>query len=157
MKTKKLNKAIFGLGIIAGIRAMAALSMLSEHLVKHPSKKLARTPLNFLQTRKAADVFKLLAAGEVLSDKLPFMPPRIKPTPLMARGLAGLIIGATLISTKSKAIGKGATLGLAAAIASSYIFYFLRKKPSEAGTLPNAIWGTMEDGFILKQGQKLLS
>lgn len=68
MKTKKLNKAIFGLGIIAGIRAMAALSMLSEHLVKHPSKKLARTPLNFLQTRKAADVFKLLAAGEVLSD-----------------------------------------------------------------------------------------
>src|SRR5690554_5572217 len=157
MKTKNVNKKILGLSMVAGMRAMAALSLLSQYLIQHPSKKLAKTPLNFLQTQKAANVFKFLATGEVLGDKLPFMPPRIKPTPLMARALTGLIIGAALTGTKSKAVGRGATLGFAAAIASSYLFYLIRKKPAEKGALQNAIWGTFEDGLILRQGQKLLS
>lgn len=157
MKTRNLNKKILGLSVIAGMRAMAAMSLLSQYLIQHPSKRLAKTPLNFIQTQKAANVFKFLATGEIMGDKLPFIPPRIKPTPLLARALAGLIIGATLTSTKSKAVGRGATMGFAAAIASSYFFYLMRKKPAERGALQNAIWGTLEDGLILRQGQKLLS
>lgn len=156
MRTKNLNKTIFGVSVIAGMRAMAALSILSQYLIQHPSKKLAKTPLHFIQTQKVANVFKLLATGEMLGDKFPFIPPRIKPAPLLARALTGLIIGATLTRTKSKEIGKGATLGFAAAVASSYLFYFLRKKPATKGAFQNALWGTLEDGLILKQGQKLL-
>lgn len=158
MKTKDLNKMIFNLSIIAGIRAMGALSVLNQYLLEHPSKRLAKTPLGFIQTQNAASVFKFLATGEMLGDKLPFIPDRIKPAPLLARALTGALIGTTLSSTtKSKKIKQGAVLGLIGAVASSYFFYFLRKKPAAKSTFSNALWGTVEDGLVLKQGQKLLN
>lgn len=157
MKTKTINKNIFELSIVAGMRAMAALSILNQYLLQHPSKRLAKTPLHFIQTQKAANIFKLLATGEMLGDKLPFIPARIKPTPLFARALTGLLIGTVLTRTKTKKVTQGAVLGLVGAVASSYLFYFLRKNPASKGAFQNALWGTLEDGLVLKQGNKLLS
>lgn len=156
MKSKKLNQKIRNLGTIAGMRSMSAPAMLSQYLHKHPSKRLSKTFFQFMQTKKTANILKLLAAAEILGDKLPFIPARIQPASLLGRALSGTLVGATLARTKTKHVAKGALLGMGSAVAASYLFYFLRKTFSSQSTLSNIVWGAIEDGLVLKRGQQLL-
>lgn len=153
-KTKTLNK-IMALAAIAGIRSMAAPALLSSYLKAHPSKRLKRSSLAFMQTEKAANTFKMLAAAEMLGDKLPFAPDRIKPMALIGRALSGALVGATLSRTSKKRKLGGGVIGLVSAVISSYVIFYVRKELAKSSIIPDSALGALEDILVVKGGQRL--
>ncbi len=151
---KKLTKGL-GLAAIAGLRSMSAPALLSNYMEKHPSHRLRKTHFNFMQSGKTANLLKVLAAAEMLGDKLPGAPNRTKTSALLGRGLSGALVGATLGRTQRKKYIGGA-LGMLSAIAATYASFYLRKKLSKKTGIPDAVWGALEDFLVVRSGQKLL-
>lgn len=151
---KKLTQAL-GLAAIAGLRSMSAPALLSDYMEKHPSRRLRKTRFNFMQSGKTASLLKVLAAAEMVGDKLPGAPKRIKTSALLGRGLSGALVGATLGRTQRKKYFGGA-IGMLSAIAATYGSFYLRKKLSKKTGIPDVVWGALEDILVMRSGQKLL-
>jgi uncharacterized membrane protein len=90
--------------------------------------KLDDLPVAFLHHPVSLVVFTLLALGELIADKLPFIPSRITAGPLVVRfvsgGLCGLAFG--LPSNLTSWI-VGALTGGIGAVAGSFAGYHLRR------------------------------
>jgi uncharacterized membrane protein len=69
----------------------------------------------------------LLAAGEVLGDKLPFAPSRLSPPALTARIVAGGACGGALAERAGESRAAGAVLGACAALAGAYGGFSVRR------------------------------
>lgn len=146
-----------GLATLAGARTLAAPALLSQQLQRRPSRRLSRTRLAMLQTARTAKVLTLLAAGEMIGDKLPGVPARISPTALAGRGLSGALVGATLFARQHDNPWRGALLGALGATVGAYTTYHLRKRLTANTLMPDPVWGGLEDLFVVKAGQRLLS
>ena len=146
-----------GLAALAGARTLAAPALLSRQLQQHPSRRLSRTRLATLQSPRTAKVLTLLAAGEMIGDKLPGVPARISPIALAGRGLSGALVGATLFASQRDNPWRGAAVGSLSALAGAYATYHLRKQLTESTLVPDPIWGGIEDICVVKAGHRLLS
>lgn len=144
-----------GLGTLAGFRSMTAPALLSSNLLTYRPHALAGSPLRYLQNPLVAHGLKLLAAGEMTADKMPQMPDRITPTALLGRAGAGALVGATLYKINHDSQWRGALLGGVAAIAGSYLSFFLRKKATEGSGLPGGLVGGLEDLLTVGSGLAL--
>jgi len=94
----------FGIGVIAGLRAMtapAAVSWAAYLGWLH----LAGTPLAFLGSIWAVGVLTLLALGELVTDQLPATPSRKVPVQFGARIVSGALCGAGLGAAAGGLIG----------------------------------------------------
>lgn len=147
---------IIGLAAIAGMRSMAAPALATHYLYNNPSKKLGQTRLAFMQSGKTATIFSLLAAGEIMGDKLPNVPDRTETGSLIGRGLSGALVGASLSYAQRKSGLIGAGIGLVSALTATYLSYFLRKKLTEKTAVPGILWGLAEDVVVFRSGQQLL-
>ncbi len=139
-----------GLGVIAGMRSMAAPALLSNELSKTPALALAGSPLRYLQHGAVATGLKLLAASELVGDKLPAAPDRIAAPALLARAASGALVGATIYTAQKNSWAQGALLGAAAAVAGTYGSFYLRKLMNQYA--PNVVSGVMEDALTLGSG-----
>jgi uncharacterized membrane protein len=68
-----------------------------------------------------------LAVGELLADKLPFTPNRIKAGPLAARIASGAACGAAVSYLAKGSPKEGALLGGAGAVAGAFAGYYARR------------------------------
>ena len=84
-----------------------------------------------------------LAAGELVADKLPFVPPRTDPPALAARAASGAVSGSRLAG------GPGAALGALAAAGSSFATMRARSALVELTGLPDPVVAVAEDGVAL--------
>ena len=146
-----------GLTALTGARAMAAPALVSHYLKRRPSRRLGRTRLATLQSPRTANILTVLAAGEMIGDKLPGTPARISPLALVGRGISGALVGATLFARKRDNPWRGATVGALSALVGAYATYHLRKRLAENTHMPDPIWGGLEDMLVVKAGQRLLS
>ncbi|MBT9391547.1 DUF4126 family protein [Hymenobacter sp. NST-14] len=144
-----------GLGALAGFRSMTAPALLSSNLLTYHPQALAGSPLGYLQKPWVAHGLKMLAAGEMVSDKLPQMPDRISPTALLGRAAAGALVGATLFKVNHDKTLNGAVLGGLAAVAGSYLSFFLRKQATLQSGLPGQLVGGLEDLLTMGSGLAL--
>ena len=159
-KTKKSKKGkknhatlqAIALGAVAGMRAVAAPAVLSHFLANDPAGALYNTRLRYLQRPYVATTLKYLACAELIGDKLPLAPDRIKPMQLGARLLSGAVVGATVAGANEKSKLNGALLGMAGALAASYGFYFLRKVLGQKSGLPDMALGLAEDALAATGG-----
>ncbi|MFD2786423.1 DUF4126 family protein [Hymenobacter rubripertinctus] len=144
-----------GLGTLAGFRSMTAPALLSSNLLTYHPKALAGSPLRYLQKPWVAHGLKLLAAGEMVGDKLPQTPDRIEPAGLLGRAAAGALVGATLFKISHDKTLNGAVLGTLAAVAGTYLSFFLRKQATLESGLPGGLVGGLEDLLTLGSGLAL--
>ena len=86
----------------------------------------------------------LLAVGEMVADKLPFIPDRVRPGPLAARAVSGAIVGGVIAREDGANVVAGAALGAAAAVAAAFAAYHLRRQ----SPLPNVVNGMLEDALV---------
>lgn len=133
MTSRTLFRAI-GFGALTGVRSMAgpaALAFESDGPVKN--------------------VVGLLAAGEMIADKTPFVGDRIDAAPLAARAVMGGIVGGVVAYEADDNVLIGGLIGASAAIAAAHLAYRLRKR------LPvsNPVGGAIEDAFVLGLGAML--
>jgi uncharacterized membrane protein len=147
---------VVGIGALAGLRSAAAPAIASHILSEHHSQRLENTPLNFMQSDTTTTVLKILAAGELIMDKMPFTPNRIKPAGVAFRCLSGALAGASISKATGGKIGAGILFGATAALASTYLGFLLRKATVKATGIIDPVIGALEDALVLGAGARLI-
>ena len=160
--TKKAHRParfwpVVGFATLAGMRSMSAPAFLSHYLSRQPHAGLDGSRLRFLQKPATATVLKVLAAGEIVADKLPTTPDRIAPPVLLGRLLSGALVGAAWYRARHGSTLSGGVLGGLTAVAATFVSYALRTGISEKSGVSVALVGVGEDALVLAGGAALLS
>jgi uncharacterized membrane protein len=147
---------VMGFATLAGMRSMSAPAFLSHYLSKQPHSGLTGSPLHFLQKPITATLLKVLAAGEMVADKLPTTPDRTAPPVLLGRLLSGALVGAAWYKSRHGSALGGGLLGGLAAVAATFASYALRTGISKQTDTPIALVGVGEDALVVASGAALL-
>lgn len=135
-----------GIGVVAGLRALTAPAVLAW-AVNRRLLRLGSLPFATVISGTASKKMTQLAVGELIADKSPFTPSRLRAAPLAARIVSGAICGATIYSVVKRPLSEGAALGGLGAIAGAYAGYHTRKKLSR--DMPDLKVAVMEDAFAI--------
>jgi uncharacterized membrane protein len=141
-----------GLGAIAGLRSMSAPALLARSVRRGD---LDAPDLPFLGSPRISGLLALLAVGEMIADKMPFIPSRTSAPSLLGRLLSGALVGATLFTSEGRHGNSGAILGALSALAAAYAGEGLRSAGVRKG-IPDPILATLEDRLVLTLGTRLL-
>lgn len=148
-----------GLGAIAGMRSMAAPALLSRRLARRqrPWDALRKRPVavRLLASRRSATVLTVLAAGELVADKLPFVPARTELPSLIGRASSGALCGAAVAARRGGSQPLAAAVGAAAAVGMAHLAYRLRKRAGETTGAPDTVFALAEDAVVLTAGGRL--
>jgi uncharacterized membrane protein len=116
------------IGAVAGLRSMTGPAIVSQ-AAGFNVIDVSGSPFFWLSSGRVGQISALLAAGELIADKLPFMPPRTDTPSLAIRFIAGAVCGAAVVSKRRRQDRiAGALIGGAAAVAASYIGFQYRKR-----------------------------
>jgi uncharacterized membrane protein len=116
-----------GIGIVAGLRSLTAPAVVAwgAHL---SWLNLHGSPLAFMGSTAAVAIFSLFAIGELVADKLPMIPKRIAPAPLLARIITSGLCGACLCAAAGKSLIAGALFGGTGAVIGAFGGYEVRRR-----------------------------
>jgi uncharacterized membrane protein len=142
-------------GAVTGLRSMAGPAVIVT-AVRARRLKVKRTPFAWLGSPKAMPIASALAIGEMIADKLPFIPDRIKPGPLAGRAIAGALCGYVVFSArggKRQAVS-GALVGSAAALAAAWVGYQYRRNsplPAMASALLEDVVAAAAGAVVIRK------
>jgi uncharacterized membrane protein len=125
-----MNYAFFlalGIGIVAGLRSLTAPAVVAwgAHL---GWLNLHGSPLAFMGSTAAVAILSVLAVGELIADKLPMIPKRTAPAPLIARIITGGLCGACLCAAAGKSLLAGMLLGGIGGLVGAFVGYSVRRR-----------------------------
>src|SRR5215471_3153381 len=104
----------FVIGVLNGLRSFTppAAAAWAAHLgwIKLPGA------LALMGSAPVVAIFTLAAAFELVADKMPWIPDRITPPSLIARGVMGALSGACVAAAGGQWAGVGAACGVAGEI-----------------------------------------
>ena len=151
-----------GLGAVTGLRSMVPLALLAAAVSSGgplggyaPSRDDGLAARIF-GSRAALALFGLFAAGELVADKLPFVPGRIEPPVLGERLVTGALVGAAVSDLGGQSPLVGALIGSATSGAAAALGYYGRTTLARVTPLPQQAWGLVEDGIAVALGIKVL-
>ncbi|MEZ0487192.1 DUF4126 domain-containing protein [Fibrella aquatica] len=147
----------FQLGFIAGMRAMSAPALLSHRLSQAIPTLHPQSPLHYLAQPTTAKVFKALAGGEIIGDKLPSAPNRTTPSQFVARVGIGAACGAVVSEVEGQPMPIGAVLGGLGAVAGTLLFFNLRRWLDHDLGLPDAVGAIAEDALVAGVGWSIVN
>jgi uncharacterized membrane protein len=143
LSTIEVVCAIFAIGALSGLRALSPIAVVCWLGLLH------RLPLTgwdfFVGSKVAAGLFSLGAVGELISDKLPKTPSRLKQPGFSIRIVTGGLCGAILATADSFSLIGGVLLGAIGAVAGSYLGYFARSRITGNFGLPDLPVALVED------------
>ena len=139
------------LGVMSGMRATSGVATLSRHAVRYPDG-FAKTAFKLLASPGVSKLITLGQVGEMVVDKLPFLPSRTEPQGLIGRMLAGGVVGAAVVREAGKPVVPGILIGASSALVSSYVFYLLRRETGKALHLPDPVVAVAEDAGVFGFG-----
>ena len=142
----------FQIGIVAGMRSMTAPALVSYKLSRTQPDPIPNSTLHFLTSPKAANVFALMAGGELIGDKLPNSPNRIAPPVLSGRIATGALSGAALSEADGQSSVTGALLGAIGALAGTVAFFHLRTWLNHEKGIPDLAVALVEDAMTVGAG-----
>jgi uncharacterized membrane protein len=134
------------IGIAAGLRSATPLGTLARYQPEAPRRAAwAHWPL--LRSGFGRVLLQLGWLGELVADKLPFVPPRTQPGPLGGRMVMGAVAGLAVGSEAHGAGAKmgGAALGAAGAVVGSFGGNAYRSLAVKATGLPDLPVAVAED------------
>jgi uncharacterized membrane protein len=138
------------LGLVAGIRSMTPLALLSW--ISPSREEGASTVEQLLKSPAGRATTAIAALGEIIADKFPVIPSRTNPVVLLGRvmigGVAGMILCRRLHQPLVLGIISGATGAGIGSIASTSSRAWL----SRTTKTPQALWGGVEDILALGLG-----
>jgi uncharacterized membrane protein len=133
------------------MRSLTAPALLSQ-LAKSGHLLVGHGQIGFLEHPSTANTALALAAAEAVADKLPFMPSRTRPVPLIGRAISGGFTGAAICSSKKRPVWIGAVIGAAAAVGAAYGAYELRRRAVKKLNAPDAVLALAEDAVVAAMG-----
>ena len=149
MKRRYTPVLAVGIGVVAGLRALTAPAVLAW-AVQRRWIRLRNPPFTAILSAKASKRITDFAISELIADKLPFTPSRLKAGPLASRIVSGAVCGAAINGVAERPLAEGAVLGGVGAIAGALAGYYTRKKLS--GDRPNLGLAVLEDALAIGGG-----
>ncbi len=116
-----------GIGIVAGLRSLTAPAGVAW-AAHFGWLNLHDSALGFMGSTAVVAIFSLLAIGELVADKLPMIPKRTAPVPLLARIITGSLCGACLCAAAGKSLIAGALLGGTGGVIGAFAGYQGRRR-----------------------------
>lgn len=144
------------MGVAAGMRSMASPAIVSQ-LAKSGLIPSGQAATGFFNHPATAKTMAVLAVGEMIADKLPFMPKRTDAPALVTRAISGAVSGAAICSAKKRSVMTGALLGALGAVGATYGAYRLRKWAGERFGVPDPVIAIAEDALVAGCGMLVLS
>jgi uncharacterized membrane protein len=143
-----------GIGAVSGLRSMAGPAIVSE-AASHNRVRVGKTPLAWLASDSAATTSALLAVGELIADKLPFIPNRTEPASLALRAASGALCGYAICVKQGpgKRAWMAAAVGAMAAVAAAYAGFEYRRRVK----LPPIVAALVEDAVAIGAGSIVIS
>lgn len=139
------------MGAVSGLRSMMAPALVSQ-AAHTGSINLTGTPFEFLSKQRAGDITIAAAVLELVADKLPFVPARTAPGPLIVRALTGGLAGAAVCAARKKDWIPGAIVGATAALAAAFAGYLLRRTLTGNADFPDLLVALAEDAAAVGLG-----
>ena len=146
MKTEYPSGSTVGIGLIAGLRPMTALAAVAW-AVKWGRIRIGPSPFARIISASVSKRIAEFALAELIADKLPFTPSRLKAAQLISRIVSGAICGATIHGTTKRPLAEGAVLGGLGALAGAITGYHLRQKLNR--DMPDLAVALMEDAVAV--------
>ena len=150
-KSALLFLRAFGLGVVAGMRSLTAPALLRSWLSRQ--HHLAPTPLDHVAT---PTVLTVVAAGELVADKLPFTPDRTSPPSVVFRAVSGALVGGSFCAANRRSPVAGAVIGAVGAVAATYAAFHIRRYLVKERGLPDVVVALAEDAASNALGRSLL-
>jgi uncharacterized membrane protein len=143
LSTIEIVCAIFAIGMLSGLRALSPIAVLCWlALLQHlPVTGWA----SFAAGKVAVGLFSLGAVGELIGDKLPKTPSRLKQPGFSVRIVTGGLCGMLLASVGSFSLIGGVLLGAIGAVVGSFLGYFARSRITGKFGLPDLPVALVED------------
>lgn len=156
-----VNRAVLfigglSIGIIAGLRSMTppALVAWAVHL---GWLDVTGSRFAFLGSTATVAILSLLALGELVADKLPFIPNRTSLGPLLARLATGAFSAAVIFASARQPLFAGIVLGAVGAGIGTFAGYNLRHKLVNERGIPDYAVALAEDIVAVGGGLLLVS
>jgi uncharacterized membrane protein len=134
----------FGIAIVAGLRSLTAPAVVAWG-AHFGWLNLHGSPLAFMGSTAAVAVLSVLAIGELIADKLPMIPKRTAPAPLMARVVTGGLCGACLCAAVGKSLLAGTLLGGIGGVIGAFVGYSIRRRLVNAFHINDLVVAVCED------------
>jgi uncharacterized membrane protein len=144
----------FLIGCVCGLRSMTAPAVVAwgAHL---GWLHLQASLLAFFTNRISLAIFSVFAIGELIADKLPFIPARTEAGPLAVRIIVGGMCGAALCISAAVSPPLGALLGAVGGVAGAFAGYNYRRRL--AAIVPDLVLALLEDLVAVGGGLFLVS
>lgn len=133
MKRSYSPALALGIGAVAGLRTFAAPAVLAW-AAKNEWIRLGSSPFATIISAGASRKITDLAISELVADKLPFTPSRLKAGPLASRVVSGAVCGATVYGARQRRLAEGAVLGATGAVVGAFGGYYIRRRLSRRGS-----------------------
>jgi len=134
----------FLIGVFGGLRSLTAPA--ATAWAGHLGWLKLRSPLVWLGTLPSAILLALLAAAELVSDKLPKTPSRTAPLGLIARIVMGALCGAAIcLAGSQQGWVAGAIAGAIGALVGCFGGYQVRTRLVKALGTPDFVIAVLED------------
>ena len=146
-----------GIGFIAGMRAMSAPALLSYRLSRTIPTEHPKKPIQYLTNPKVATALEVLAAGELIGDKLPNAPNRTAPPQFISRIAMGVTCGAVVSEVEGQPKAIGAVLGGLGTIAGTLLFFNYRRYLDHDLGIPDTVGALVEDALTIGAGLALVN
>jgi uncharacterized membrane protein len=144
------------LGLIAGLRSASA-GAIASHISRQAEFNEADNKfIKFMHSGGFDKVLKIAAVGELIADKLPFIPARTKPAGLTARIISGGVSSAVVSRTNGKNVILYALLGATVAAGATYTFYHIRRTAGHKTGIADPLIALVEDAIVAGVGLALV-
>ena len=136
------------LGFVTGLRSMTAMAVLCWFAF-HGDLPVDGTWAFWAAKRITMIVFIVLAAGELIGDKLPMIPNRTDALPLIARIFFGGLIGAICATSLGGRYIEAVFLGVIGAVAGAFLGFHCRQWLTRKIGAPDVFVAVAEDIFAV--------
>ncbi|MGD0840956.1 MAG: DUF4126 family protein [Candidatus Acidiferrales bacterium] len=146
----------FLIGAVSGLRAFTAPTVVAW--AAHANwLQLRGTPLSFMGSGVAVVIFTLLAVVEIVMDKLPSTPSRLKPAGMIPRIVLGGLSGAAIAASAGQSPALGAVFGVAGGVAGAFVGHALRVRLVKALKVPDFAIALLGDVVAIGGGLLIVS
>jgi uncharacterized membrane protein len=146
----------FLIGCVCGLRSMTAPAVIAWG-ARLGWLHLGGGLLAFFASKISLVIFSLFAVGELIADKLPFIPGRTQIGPLGVRIIFGALCGAALCLSSTISPGGGAILGGLGGVAGAFAGYNYRRLLSRGAKVPGFLIALLEDLVAVGGGLLIVS
>lgn len=149
MTTATFLLLVLCLGALCGLRTFTPLAVFTIAVHHHHHHALSGTPFAFLTTMVAHIIIVLLALGELVVDKLPNTPSRLRPPGLIGRASLGAITATAFAFVHQQSIVLPIILGIVGAILGSFLGHRFRSSLVRALKCPDLPIALLEDAICI--------